>query len=100
MAGVTTYQGHFTTPASGTTTVSTVGFQPNAIIFWVSGTGSAANNTWEQSIEDSIGFAAYDGANYYNAHNAVMVKYATTGGVTPGSSYPRGNGFSVRCLKG
>ena len=82
MAGVTTYQGHFTTPASGTTVVTGVGFQPNAIIFWIAPSNGVTNNTWANSIQDSCGFAAYDGTNIYNAYSEVVVKYATSGGVT------------------
>jgi len=100
VTGVQTYQGHFTTPASGTTAVSTVGFQPNAIIFWVSGTGSAANDTWENSIEDSVGFAAYDGTNYYNANAAYMSLYGTTGAAMVGSGYNATSCFYVYSTSG
>jgi hypothetical protein len=78
MAGVTTAQGSWTTPASGTTTV-TVGFQPNAILFWVSGPNGVTNDTWANNIGASYGAAAYDGTNYYNSSVTTMAKYATTG---------------------
>ena len=96
MTGVTTYQGHFTTPASGTTT-QTVGFAPYAIIFWVNGANGTSDITWSTTtgIESSTGFAAYDGTNTYNANSGYMVKYATTGGVTVGLNEDATNCFAV-----
>ena len=79
MAGVLTKQGTFTTPSSGTTTVSGLGFQPSAILFWVSGPNGVTNDTWATTtgIENSIGFAAFDGTNYYNACNGYMAETKT-----------------------